>query len=616
MTTVRARPISAVLSAIAAAIAVTIGAATPTAQATPGPSADAITKARLERIFSEYWEKNLESSPTWATYLGDHRWNDRLADESADAYHAWTALCHAYLRRSQDIDAERLSAEDRLSKRLFERSLTQRIEEARFEPFLLAISQQDGIHIGFPQIVHSHPFRRADDYWNYAARLTAFGRSVEQTIAKLEQGIEKGIVPPRVTVAKVVPQIEALIVADPKESPLWGPLAKEWPREVSPASRAGIEEAIAATIRHVVVPAYRRLRDFVRDRYLPACRETVGTSALPDGEERYAFQVRRYTTTDRSPREIHSIGLREVARIRGEMEEIKKSVGFEGDLGAFFEHLRTDERYYCKTPQELEDGYRAVLKRAEAMLPKLFGTLPKAKCDLRRIEAYREASAPTAYYYSPPLDGSRPGYFYYNAYDLSSRPKYDMEALTYHEAVPGHHLQICLSQERQGVPEFRKHLGFTVFVEGWALYSEALAKEVGGYADPISDFGRLTYEAWRACRLVVDTGIHAMGWSRERAIEYMKQNTGLTETNIVSEVERYIAWPGQALAYKTGQMAILGLRREAEAALGARFDVRRFHDHLLGAGSLPLDVLEDRMRAWLRAEMRRTGKVRPKRRTY
>ena len=562
-------------------------------------------KQALEALFAEYWEKGLENSPTRATYLGDHRWDDRLSDESYEAQEARVVSAALFLDRVEAIKDDALTEDDLLSKRIFQRILEERIEGARFEPWLIPITQQSGIHIGFPQLVNSHPFREERDYWNFAARLVAFGRQVPSIIERMQLGIDSMIVPPRVTVEAVVQQIEALIVDDVESHPLYGPLNdKPWPEEMSEADRERVRRAVRAALRDAVIPAYERLRDYVRDTYLEACRKTVGMSDIPsgDGEARYAFRCKRYTTTSRTPDEIHQIGLREVKRIRGEMEDVKEKVGFEGTLGEFFHHLRTQPRFYCETPEALEAGYREVLQRANAFLPKLFGRLPKALCDLRRIEEYREKSAPTAYYYSPPLDGSRPGYFYYNAFDLKSRPRFDMEALTYHEAVPGHHLQICIAQELEGLPEFRKHAGFTVFVEGWALYSEALAKEVGGYDDPYSDFGRLTYEQWRACRLVVDTGLHAKGWSRQQAIDYFKENTGLTETNIVSEVERYIAWPGQALAYKTGQMAILDLRREAEQALGERFDIRRFHDHLLGAGSLPLDILRQRMARWLEHE--------------
>ena len=554
--------------------------------------------SELNTIYADYWEYHLETHPQSATYLGDHRYDDRLDDYSAEAYNASIDKYMDYLDSVSGYDPKILDGQDRLNLLLFRRLLETRIEGARFRPCLTPISQQGGPHLSFPQIVSYHPFRTVQDYENYITRLDAFPAQIDQIIACMEEGMREEIVQARVVVEKVVPQLEDLIVDEPEKSPLYQPLSA-FSDEIRESERARIRGEVERAIMESVVPAYQELLVFIGNKYLGSCRDDAGIWALPDGEDRYAYDIRHYTTTDMSPSEIHDTGLRELERIRGEMEEIKAKVAFQGSLPAFFEYLRDDPQFYYSSGSDLMDGFREILARMDDKLPLLFGHLPKAPYDLKAIESYRAKAAPAAYYYSPPEDGSRPGYFYVNTYRPDSRPRYTMEALAYHEAVPGHHLQIALAQELDSLPDFRQHEGFTVFVEGWGLYSEGLPAEVGLYQDPYSRFGRLTFDAWRASRLVVDTGIHAMKWTRDDAIKFLGERTAISEHDVISEVDRYIAWPGQALAYKIGELKIRELRDRAEAALGDRFDLREFHDVLLRNGSIPLDIMTEEIDAWI-----------------
>jgi prolyl oligopeptidase len=563
----------------------------------------------LHAVFAEYWEHEAERNPTDATYRGDHRWSDRLEDLSAAARERDAAARRSLLERVRRIDRERLSAEDRLSSVIFDRLLSEDLGALEFEPYLTPVSQQGGPHLSFAELPSFHPLDTLEHAEAYVARLRAFPGLVDQMIANLEQGIAKGVVAWRGSIEKSLPQVRELASAGPDGKHPMALAADAMGETIPLAQRERIAAAIEAALEEAVRPAYARLARFLEAEYLPACRTEPGVRALPRGEERYAFEVRRHTTTELSPTEVHDLGLREIARIRGEMETIREAVGFSGSLRDFFAHLRADPALHHTSTDRYLEEYRGILREMNARLPQLFGRLPRAACELKEMESWRAQAAPTAYYYSPPDDGSRPGYFYVNTYDLSSRPRYSMEALAYHEAVPGHHLQLALQQELE-LPDFRRHRGFTAFVEGWGLYSERLPKEVGLYRDPYSDFGRLVFEAWRAARLVVDTGLHAFGWTRERAIEYLEANTALARHDIESEVDRYIASPGQALAYKIGEIRIRELRREAEEALGDRFDVRRFHDFVLGSGSLPLDVLTEAVHGWIEGE--RGGGVPPR----
>jgi uncharacterized protein (DUF885 family) len=450
-------------------------------------------------------------------------------------------------------------------------------------------------------------FATTRDYENYIARLRGFKAYAAGYIELMREGVRQGRTVPSVIMQRFAEPLEAQIVDDPTKSLLYAPLEKfpaGVPREDHDRLRMAARQAIAES----VVPGYAEFLKFMKDDYVPSCRGTIAASALPKGREYYRFCVAQHTTLDdATPEEIHAIGQAEVKRLRGEMESIIRELKFDGDFAEFTEHLRTDPKFYAKTAEELEKNVSFVLKRMDGQLPKLFGRLPRMPYGVREVPAYIAPQATFAYYQPPTGDGRRAGYFYINTYNLASRPLYMIEALSLHEAVPGHHLQIAVQQELEGLPAFRKYTGFTAFVEGWALYSERLGLEIGAYQDPYSNFGRLTMEVWRACRLVVDTGIHYLGWTREEAIEYMRANSAMPMHDIRSEVDRYIGWPGQALAYKTGQMKISELRAEAEAALGERFDLRAFHDVVLGSGAVPLGMLEANVHAWIASTKSQVG---------
>jgi uncharacterized protein (DUF885 family) len=553
----------------------------------------------LNQLFTDFWDFQMETSPTWATYVGDHRFDDRLSDVSPEAIQRETETLREFQSRLLAIvDSGKMRPGDSLNVELFERDLARKLRDLSYQGHLMPISQQGGPQIGFPELINSHPFETVEDCRNFVSRLRAFPKYIDQTIANMRQGIAQGLVPAKITMEKALPQIAGHIVDDPTASVLAGAVEKLG-EGIPETERDRLADSILSAIQTEVIPTYRRLASFVRDEYLPACRDTVGILALPDGTSRYRYLAEKYTTTPLTPDSIFEIGKRELASIHEAMRAIMNEVGFEGTLREFVDTLRRDPRFYYTTPDSLVDGFKAILAKMDEKMRLLFGRLPEIEYSYREMEPYRAASAPDAYYYSAPDDGSRPAYFYINTYRPEMRPKYTMEALAYHEAVPGHHLQIALQQELAELPEFRRHGGYTAFSEGWALYSEQLPKEVGLYADSYSEFGRLTFDAWRATRLVVDPGIHYFGWTREEAIEFFRENTALSELNVISEVERYIAWPGQALAYKIGQLRIRKLREEAEKTLGDRFDLRAFHDELLADGALPLDLLEIKMNRWL-----------------
>ncbi len=569
----------------------------------------------FNRLYDEYWEFVLLENPTWATYLGDHRYDDRLEDASEAGVYRREEAHRDFLERLRGLRTDGGSGTDQLNREIFERDMVEYLEGARFRPYLLPMNQQGGPHIDIPELTTYHPLTNVQGFDTYIARLRAFPRLVDENVANMRTGVRERIVPARVNVGKIVPQLDAQIVDNPEASDLYKPAIDM--ASTVPASDAGrIRRELRDAIADAIVPGYVSLRAFVRDEYLPATREEAGIWALPDGKERYAFAVRHHTTTSMTPDAIHDLGRKQLARIHGEMQGVMDRVGFRGTAQEFADKLRADPAMHYPTGAELLAGFKDILRKMDTALPCLFGRLPTASYGFREIEAFRAEAAPDAYYYAPAEDGSRPGYFYVNTHKPEVRPKYTMEALAYHEAVPGHHLQIAIAQELTRLPKFRRYGGFTAFIEGWGLYSERLPKEVGFYADPYQDFGRLTLQAWRAARLVVDTGIHDMRWTREQAIEFFKENTALSEHNIVSEVERYIATPGQALAYMIGRLKIEELRSRAEAKLGGRFDVRVFHDELLGDGALPLDVLERKMDRWLAGQLvRRVPRKRPRRRS-
>jgi uncharacterized protein (DUF885 family) len=554
----------------------------------------------LHKLFDEAWEYDLEQDPLWATHVGDHRFDDKLPDVSVEAHERRIEKKGEFLRRLEDINREALSPGDRIHYDIFGRLLRDEIAESEFRTWLMPITNRSGFHIEFAELPQNLTFATVEDYENYIARLEAFEEYAEQHIALLREGMERGLVLPAVVLEGYEDSIEPHIVRDAEKSLLFEPFRK-FPERIDASDRRSLTAAGKDAIRESVAPAYREFLEFMRDEYVPAARGTIAASALPQGRAFYRHRVERFTTLDVSPEEVHAIGMKEVDRIRREMDEVIRKTKFDGDFPAFLAHLRIDSQFYPETPDELMKEVSYVLKKMDGKLPELFGRLPRAPYGIRPVPDFIAPKTTTAYYSVPSGDGTRAGFYYVNTYNLKSRPLYEIEALSLHEAVPGHHLQLALQQEMEDLPKFRRFAGFTVFVEGWALYAERLGLEVGFYEDPYRDFGRLSYEMWRACRLVVDTGMHYQGWTRRQAIEFMAENTALSQHNIEAEVDRYISWPGQALAYKTGELKIRQLRQQAEDELGEKFDIRQFHDVVLGSGSVPLDVLEENVKEYISA---------------
>lgn len=556
-------------------------------------------RARLHALFDEAWEWRLEQDPFFATVVGDRRYDDRLEDLSFAAIERRKAHDREMLGRIKAIDRAKLPPDDRVHYDLFLRNVAERVEGQRFPSELLLLDQMGGVHKDLADLAELVPRARVSDYESFIKRIEKYPVLVEQHLALLRKGLERGITPPRITLRDVPRLIANQIVEDPAKSPVYTQLFATMPGHIPAKERARLQAAAKRALAKHALPALEKLRRFVVEEYEPKARATIGLSALPDGPAWYAFNARRSTTTDLSPEEIHAIGLAEVKRLRAEMERVMRETGFKGTLAQFFEHLRTDPKFFFTDKDALITGYRDLAKRIDPELPRLFGRLPRLTYGVRAVPAHAEKTQTTAYYHDGSPDAGRAGFFYANTYDLSARPKWEMEALTLHEAVPGHHLQIALAQELGELPKFRRYGHYTAFVEGWGVYAESLGGELGLYRDPYARFGQLTYEMWRAIRLVVDTGMHAKGWTREQAIAFFKEHAGKSEHDIVVEIDRYIVWPGQALAYKIGQLKIKALRAQAEQALGERFDVRAFHDTVLGAGALPLTVLESRVQAWI-----------------
>jgi uncharacterized protein (DUF885 family) len=560
--------------------------------------------APLLKLFDQVWQEDLIDDPISATQLGDPRYNDKLPDMSQVAIDARNKRNYLRLASLRKIVKEKLEKADQLNYDLFEREIKFRIDEFTYKPWLYAIRTFDGPQL-LTEVSEFAPFSTVKDYDNWIARINASGVFFDQWIALLQQGANERRTQPRVTVAKVLEQIKPQLVTNPEDSGFYAPF-KRMPASIPQAEKDRLQAAAKAAIQTTGVPAYQRFEKFLREVYLPASRDSVGISDTPDGDLYYRNRIKLYTTLDNiTATQIHNTGLAEVKRIRAEMEKTLEGINFLGNLDQFLVFLRTDDRFFYKTPEELLAAYEKSARAIEPQLPKLFGRLPKTPFGVRAIPAASAPTTTTAYYQPPSLDGSRPGNYYVNLYKPETRPIWEIEALTAHESVPGHHLQIALAYELKGLPEFRRNAGYTAFVEGWALYSESLGYELGLYQDEFSKFGQLNYDMWRAVRLVVDTGMHQFRWTRDQAIYYFKQNTGKSDQDIVNEVDRYISWPGQALAYKLGQLRIQALRAEAEKALGTSFDIRAFHDKLLGMGALPLSVLETEMRAWMAAQSTR-----------
>jgi uncharacterized protein (DUF885 family) len=552
----------------------------------------------LNDLYEDYWQLKLAEAPTWATYIGESGYNDKLEESSVGAARSAHDARKHLKRRLAAIRLHDVSEEERLNARIFRAAIEDDLDYYETNSHLMPMTQQDGPHITLPMVLLAQPFKNIDDYNDYAARLNAFPRQVEQLIDTMGTGMTKGFVQAKVAIEPTIAQMRVQIVDAPGESRLAEPL-RQFPETMSSEERTSATRAITDAIRFSVIPSYEKMADFVENEYLPACREDAGIWSLPRGGRIYRAHIHRHTTTNMSPRQIHNLGLSEMKRIHREMNGIRTRIGFEGILQDFFQHLRTARAYKAESREQLLNGFTEILETATAGMPLIFHRLPEAGCEIKEMESFRAAHGPAAYYYPPPDDNSRPGYFYVNTYNAENRPTYTMEALTYHEAVPGHHFQFAILQETKTLPDFRRHFSINAFIEGWALYAESLGHDIGGYTDPLQEFGQLTYDAWRAARLVVDTGIHEFKWTRKQAVDYMKENTALSEINIESEVDRYIAWPGQALSYKIGEQIIQSLRDEAERVLGDDFDLRSFHDYLIAEGSLPLDLLRERMQSWI-----------------
>ncbi len=572
-----------------------------TATATP----EASPSAALHALFEEHFERDLEMNPLSATSIGDYRYNDRMANSNSPEYLAESeAMDKEFLTRLMDIDREQLDYQDQLSFDIFKINRELSLEGNQYPFHLQPINQFYSMTSSFVQLgsgTSSHPFKTVKDYEDFLSRADQFSINIDQVITNMKEGMQQGVTQPRILMKKLVPQINAHIVDDIEESNFYTPVAN-MPEDFSDEDRARLMAAYKDKISSTIIPAYQRISNFLGDEYISSARETVGLYAQPNGADWYSYMVRLRTTTDMTPNDIHQIGLDEVARIHEEMRGVMEEVGFEGSLSEFFEFVNTDDQFFYDEAEELIQGYRDMSDHVSELSENLFDVTPKTGFEVRRVEPFREASASKGSYRSGTPDGSRPGVFFANAYDIKARGKWAMESLFLHEAIPGHHFQIMIQRENESLPGFRRYGGFTAYSEGWGLYAESLGKELGVYTDPYQYFGGLNAELWRSIRLVVDTGIHAKQWSRQDVLDYMFANSAVAEVRAVSEAERFMAIPGQALAYKVGQLKIRELRNRAEAALGEQFSVKGFHTEVLKDGAMPLFMLEAKIDRWVASQ--------------
>ncbi|SFK29117.1 DUF885 domain-containing protein [Lysobacter sp. cf310] len=594
------------LRPLALALALTVAAATAapaySAQAPKAAAVDQAKAAKLNTLYGQYWEEVLKLNPVQATFQGDNRYNDQLPDFGTAEYrkesHDFTVR---WLKTVQDIGPAGLQGQDLLSYETFVRDSKSSLDSEQFPDWMMPINQMGSMASFAVQMgsgTGPQPFKTVKDYDNWLARGNKLPVLFDTAIDNMRQGMKAGVVQPKALMIKVIPQLDALIKDKPEETLFWGPISN-LPKDFSDADKQRLTAAYREMIASRLMPAYKKLRTFINDEYLPATRDSVGIDKLPNGQAWYAFNARQRTTTNLSPAQIHQIGLDEVARIHGEIRKVMTQVGFKGSLQDFFKFMQTDPRFSFKSEDALLAHYRALEAKINLKIPQQFSLVPKAPFEIRAVEPFRAQSAAGGEYRSPSEDGSRPGVFYVNTYDLPTRKTWDAEDLYLHEAIPGHHFQLALQQELTGIPAFRRFGGETAFIEGWGLYAESLGKDLGVYTDPYDYFGYLQNELWRAIRLVTDTGLHSKGWTREQVIKYMLDNSAESETQSTAEAERYIAWPGQALAYKIGELKIQELRRKAEKELGPKFDVREFHAEVLKDGSVALDVLEQKIDRWI-----------------
>jgi uncharacterized protein (DUF885 family) len=552
----------------------------------------------LRALLDSVWEFELREDPLFATTTGDQRYDGRLPLVNLGEETRRAETRKVYLGRVEALDTSELAEQQRITRAMLARQLRDRIGEFEYGAHFIPFTADDGFHIAFARVPGDMSFTQVRDYENYIARLLAFPAYVEQQIALIREGVRQGYTMPRIVLEGYDVTMSSHIVSDPAQSLFWQPF-NEFPAAVPESERDRLRTAGRAAIADSVVSGYRMLLNYMTTEYIPNARTTIGASDLPKGRDFYRHRVRLYTTLNLTPEQVHERGLAEVARIRSEMEQVIRETGFQGDFAAFLQFLRTDPRFYARTPEQLLERAAWIAKKMDGALPSLFRTLPRLPYGVAPVPDHLAPKYTGGRYVPAAPGGTQAGFYWVNTYDLASRPLYVLESLTLHEAVPGHHMQYALARELEGFPNVRRYAELSAFSEGWGLYSERLGLEAGFYTDPYSNFGRLTYEMWRACRLVVDTGIHFMGWTRDQAMDYLASNTALSLHEVRTETDRYISWPGQALAYKIGELTIRGLRREAEQALGERFDIRDFHDAVLRNGPIPLDVLEAQVRGWI-----------------
>jgi uncharacterized protein (DUF885 family) len=570
------------------------------AAAPAAPASLAEREKALSTVFADYWQQQLKDSPEMASALGDKRYDDRLTDYSVAGYDAHLEHERAILERLGAIDTAGMTEQEQLSKDLLVRTLVDDQVGARFRTWEMPINQFDGPHTSLPQLVAELSFDTIDDYDHYIARLNQIPVAFSQITGDLMAGIDEHRVPPRYILEKALVQVETLAAQKPEDSPFSKPVQK-FPASIPQAKQAALREQVLAAVTRQVLPAYARLARFMQAQYVPAGRTEPGAWALPDGDRYYAFRVRQSTTTDLTPQQIHAIGEQQVAEDEAQMQIIAKRLGF-ADLAALRASIPSNARLHPASADALVATYKGYVDAMRPKLPQLFGRLPKAPLEVQVVPHFIEKDQAQAYYQDGTPDGKRPGVLFVNTYNATQRSLTSVEAVAYHEALPGHHLQISIAQELEGIPEFRKHSYYTAYTEGWALYSERLGKDVGFYTDPYSDYGRLEADIWRAIRLVVDTGVHSQHWSRQQMVDYFRAHSAMDDTNVQAEVDRYIAWPAQALGYKIGQLKLLELRAQAQKALGPRFDIRAFHDEVLDSGALPMDILDQRVNTWIASQ--------------
>ena len=575
----------------------------------PAPDARDAGK-ELNGLVEQYFDELLPLDPLYATFIGDNRYNDRLANDlSPEHIVRRRELEQRFLTQVQAIPVESLTEQNRLTFDIFVRERTTMLMRLSFPGQLLPIDQLYSLPSVFAQLgsgTSAQPFATVADYESFLGRMRDFSTWADQAIVNMREGVKQRVVQPRIVMESVLKQLDDLAVEAAEKSIFFQPIEK-LPASFTDADKERLRAEYRQAINETVLPAYRRLAEFVRKDYLPATRETVAWSALPEGAAWYRFLIEVMTTTSLSPDEIHETGLKEVARIHAEMEKVKEQVGFKGDLPAFFRHLEAEKDFYYQRPADLLSGYRKLKSKIDPLLSPLFSNIPAVDYEVREVEAFRAESAAGASYQAPSPDGSRPGIFYINTFNLRAQPKFGMETLSLHEASPGHHFQQSMQLSLSSLPRFRRFGGdYVAYVEGWALYAESLGTELGLFTDPYQYYGRLSDEMLRAMRLVVDTGLHSRNWTREQAIRFMRDNSSMADSDVRSEVDRYIADPGQALGYKIGELRIRALRTKAEATLGDRFDVQEFHNEILKDGALPIDVLEAKMDRWLAAMTRQS----------